>query len=631
MADDKNKSEEKVNDNPSRFISKETQQQLDTYDAAQKEFQKQGKEFVASINSAKSGLGAIGGEVGKMINDTRLKASASAGSYPTASIIKRASKNIFEFPVFVSSSIPIDYATATNSLLEQIYASFVQMAVSQNPVISGSDKNLDPFRSLRSNVSKYLEYTDMFYAHDACHNIIDTGDYVCEFNMMTVDDKMGKIFNEAVDYQPLSEFDHYFQEAARLFTTERLEEKVRQLEDKEDELMDQMKHAVTQKDKDEIRDKLDGVRSNLKTTMQTLKDSKDVDYKNSQSWLGDEERKLKQAAEDRAGRKEEHDKLREAIDDARYTADEQRKQREEGREKEAHGWKKNKEEREAQAHITDQAIKKERNRRELEVHNLDQGLKKKREERDVESHTMAKEKHLVDMKMKAPQFMDETKINKLNTMKPLMMTVDVRVQDSRGAVSDVIEYLVGVKTHCRLVPSEILPDFAEYPEKTMNSVSRKAKWRAGEIKFIDYMFDRKGKKQAAYDSKDPNRKWYHRLYTLAHTKGSSKAARKITGSKSGEGLIPNATIIISKADVDMIESVNGIDLLKGSTAARICRELFLIAMVVIDTDAQSIKILMPDIDNDYEVHSLASVNKQLATLDTANDVSREVSKLMRGR
>ena len=81
----------------------------------------------------------------------------------------------------------------------------------------------------------------------------------------------------------------------------------------------------------------------------------------------------------------------------------------------------------------------------------------------------------------------------------------------------------------------------------------------------------------------------------------------------------------------MIEATNGIDLLKGSEAAHLCRELFLIAMVVIDTDAQSIKILLPDVNNDYEVHSLASVNKQLATLDTSNAVSREVTKMMHGR
>ena len=165
----------------------------------------------------------------------------------------------------------------------------------------------------------------------------------------------------------------------------------------------------------------------------------------------------------------------------------------------------------------------------------------------------------------------------------------------------------------------------------MNFVSRKARWRAGELKFVDYLFSRKEKKQAAYDSRDPKRKWYHRLYTLAHSKGSSKAAKRITGSSSGEGLIPNVTVVLSKADVDMIEATNGIDLLKGSTAKKICQELFLISIVVIDTDSQSLKMFLPDTMNDYEVHSLASVNKQLATLDSASDVSREVTKLMRGR
>ena len=45
------------------------------------------------------------------------------------SIIKAAQNNLFEFPVFISNTIPMDYATATNSLLEQIYAAYLQMAI----------------------------------------------------------------------------------------------------------------------------------------------------------------------------------------------------------------------------------------------------------------------------------------------------------------------------------------------------------------------------------------------------------------------------------------------------------------------------------------------------------------------
>ena len=54
----------------------------------------------------------------------------------------------------------------------------------------------------------------------------------------------------------------------------------------------------------------------------------------------------------------------------------------------------------------------------------------------------------------------------------------------------------------------------------------------------------------------------------------------------------------------------------------------MIAIVVIDNDAESIKILMPDLHSDYEVHSLGSVNKQLALLDTSGTKTRDMFKLL---
>ena len=94
------------------------------------------------------------------------------------SIIKAAQGNVFEFPVFISNSIPIDYATATTSLIEQLYASFLQMAISINPVIDAdSVKNGLQFANLMTNTNKYLEYTEMDYAHDACHAVYQESGY----------------------------------------------------------------------------------------------------------------------------------------------------------------------------------------------------------------------------------------------------------------------------------------------------------------------------------------------------------------------------------------------------------------------------------------------------------------------
>lgn len=542
-----------------------------SYGANVKELEKGIERFEGELGHLKSSAGALGGNVGKLISDTKMKTNANAAAYPTTSIVKRASKNVFEFPVFVSSSVPIEYATATNALLEQVYASFVQMAISQNPTVQASDvESGDPFKGLKSNVSKYLEYTDMFYAHDACYNVIDTDDAICEFHMISLDDDSYRVINESLDYRPLSEFDHFFQEAQlpdhqdlnkKVTEIERLERKVKALEDEQAKLRERRAQ-----------------RDLTKNEKQRLTDIEETD--------------LKEAKNDLKNAREDNLKSREyAVKQAEW------------------GDKKG-EQKEPDGTITTRSGRSE--------------------QRDAEMHELNKAKAKADMKAKAPQFMDETKINKLNTMKPLMMTVGVRVMN-RGQISDVVDYVIGVKTHCRMIPAEVLPDFAEYPSNTMNFVSRKARWRAGELKFVDYLFSRKEKKQAAYDSRDPKRKWYHRLYMLAHAKGSSKAMKRLTGSKNADGLIPNVTVVLSKADVDMIESANGIDLLKPSTATRICNELFLISMVIVDTDAQSIKILLPDVSKEYEVHSLASVNKQLATLDSSSDVSREVSKMMRGR
>lgn len=569
-----------------------TKQATEDIQKAAQAYEKAGESIEGAareVGKAKNAVGDIGGTVGKAVAEIKAKSSANAGTFGDSSIIGKASKNVFEFPVFMSSSVPIDFATATNSLLEQIYASYLQIAISETPVVSASDvKSGNIFQNMKSDVTKYLEYTDMFYAHDACHNIVETDEGIFEYHMISVPDKMNQMIMEQLDYQPLSEFDHYFQESPDFDVNEitRLEKEIEDLEEEQDDLREKKRtNIIDQKETErleEIKEELKDARSALSAARKANTDF--GQYNLAAQKRGDDTETSEKGISDKV-----------MIDPSGKFM---------SKDKPGTKLKLTKAEREE--------LREEKEHKQRIKHN--------------------EEKHAVDMKAKAPQVLDETKIQKLNTMKPLMMSVGVKVMaDNGGYVSDMIDFVIGVKTHCRVVPADVLPDVAEYPNKGQNILSRKARWRAGEIKFLDYLFSRKDKKQAAYDSKDPNRKWYHRLYTLAHAKGSSKVAKKITGKRSPNGLIPNATLVMTKADVDMIEATNGIDLLKGSVAKSLCAEMFLIAIVVIDTDAQSIKILLPDVNNDYEVHSLASVNKQLATLDTSNAVSREVTKMMHGR
>lgn len=510
----------------------------------------------------------------------------------TKSVVKAAKGNIFEFPVFVSSSVPLDYATATTSLLEQVYASYLQMAISANPVITAkSATNGTQFAHLKSDTNKYLECVDTSYQADACYNRIGLGyrmegEQFIEFSLINIDDGEARVINEQCDYQPLSEFDHFFTEASN------------------------------PKDYPEAMKELAKERRRNEALAGKVADVTKLRYANSA---------LEKAAAASAKKLENLEKKYEELEKKYEKATDDVAKAKDTRDRE-------KAEREAESH------KKEMEKVQLEIDKL----KKDSGNYDVEKK-LSQSVDINKGRISAPQMMDETKIQKLNTMKPLMMTVDLNVEGKDGRIVQGVEYVVGVKTHNRLVDASTLPEVVEYPLKEMNKITRKAKWRAGELKFFkDILFKIPQKKQTAIDSRDPKRKWYRRLYELAHIKGDAPAKAIINGDsivkaffkdklgKYGDtnGVIPNAALVMSKADVDIIKRETKIDMLKGSSAAKFCKELFMIALVVIDIDSESIKILMPDLHNDYEVHSIGSVNKQLSLLDTSGTKTRDMFKLL---
>ena len=555
------------------------------------------------------------------------------------SIIAAAKGNLFEFPVFISSSVQLDYATATSSLLEQVYASYLQSALSLNPIVDESlVRNKTPFAKFQSDTNRYVEYTDMDYAHDAVHNevVMENGDSL-EFDMMSIEDRDGKVIVEYYNKRPLSEFDHYFQEQdAKDYEIERLTKKLENASKHIKDLKDDLSDANNTKDHFKNAAASASARADREAKRADKAEQRGVDaatLANYENQLNDYKKEIDDAKEalkeskNRANEMESLRKLKKEIDDAdkeyKLAVDKFNYQKSKDARDEARADRRDKLESDKFAHT------KERER---------QTDKIREEERAEDWNRDLKFKYSV----KAPEILDETKIKKLNTMKPLMMNVQFHVQDKTGALSEAINYVVAVKTYNRIIDADTLPDVAEYPLKEMNKIARKAKWRAGELKFFrDIVFKVKQKKQTAVDSRDPKRKWYRRLYELAHMTGDAPTKAAIKGKnitwsvvKSqieddfDFGVIPNSTLVISSNDVVNVKAKTGIDLLNGHTATKLCKELFLIAMVVIDTDAESIKILLPDNHDDYEVHSLASVNKQLAELSTAGSKTRDIFKLL---
>lgn len=598
------------------------------------------KQNAAKIDSSSR---SFGGMLSQLDTSTK-KFRSSRGS-----IIKSAKGNIFEFPVFMSSSVPLDYATATSSLLEQVYASYLQMAISINPVIDHTQAvNGLQFSGLRTDTNKYLEYTDTMWQHDACHAVYNNDDVVVEFNMLSYSDADAKVILEDVNYQPLEEFGHYFTEGTAY---DKAQKQIHDLQYK-------LHKAETERDREKRKAESSGKKS-AKANERADKFERDAGkYRSTKNELRSTSNELNRAQNTITNKNETIEKnkrdinrlennnasLQRRIDDLtseRAKAKDDRDKAKDEREKEKH---------DKELKKLDQEI--EKNKDALEKNKLDiKKLKQDIESNDRKAHADFEEKALRQgdlansARVKAPKVLSEKDMEKLNTMKPILMTVDLNVKSDTGTLSPV-EYVVGVKTYNRLIDADIIPEVAEYPLKEMDRITRKAKWRAGELKFFsDIVFRIKEKKQTAVDAKDPKRKWYRRLYELAHMKGDAQTANIVNGgsviasflfdkqgkTKSVHGLVPNVSIVVSKSDVDICKMKTGIDLLNGRTAAKLCRELFLMSFVVIDVDAESIKVLLPELHNEYDVHSIASVNRQIASLDSSNKSLKAFQSLMAGR
>ncbi|MEE3309755.1 hypothetical protein, partial [Sharpea azabuensis] len=422
------------------------------------------------------------------------------------SIIAAAKGNLFEFPVFISSSVQLDYATATSSLLEQIYASYLQSALSLNPIVDESlVRNKTPFAKFQSDTNRYVEYTDMDYAHDAVHNevVMENGDSL-EFDMMSIEDRDGKVIVEYYNKRPLSEFDHYFQEQdAKDYEIERLTKKLENASKRIKDLKDDLSDANSTSAYFKNTAVSASARADREAKRADKAEQRGVDaatLANYENQLNDYKKEIDDAKEalkeskNRANEMESLRKLKKEIDDAdkeyKLAVDKFNYQKSKDARDEARADRRDKLESDKFAHT------KERERQTDEI---------RERERAEDWNRDLKFKYSV----KAPEMLDESKIKKLNTMKPLMMNVQFHVQDKNGALSEAINYVVAVKTYNRIIDADTLPDVAEYPLKEMNKIARKAKWRAGELKFFrDIVFKVKQKKQTAVDSRDPKRKWY---------------------------------------------------------------------------------------------------------------------------
>lgn len=512
--------------------------------------------------------------------------------YDSRSIIARARNSVCQFPIYVPQTIRVNEAHIIAALFERVYATFVQAVLAQNPIMTEEEaNNLVFLKKFHTNikeaadvfVNKYYEPIDeidrmmcesIFYEQQLTENcrvrfsvVPTTDDYLIKEN--------ARLINE-----PLTGLS-YLKEAPTMQT----------------DSTETSKYTGSILSEAELREMAID-RANLTSEEKYLIDKREQDIINEVRARYDDS---------------QQDIMRTAI---RVRLDAKRR---------------------AEIKVTD------------ELASLKNDIKSGTDERyrgkivysggqyrrtNVEKTTQIKKSGMKEGEyiktIDAPRLLKDSDIKKENGILPYTIEATFMIKTDSG-INREVRYIIGIKSVMHLFRTQDLAE--DLRELIMGKVKglQKVRYKTGEIKFKDYFLNLKGLKSDASKHINYNKRWINTLKRLADYRdmNGSMMKKEIGALTGGEPPIPNGTLVLSQPDVITLANETGIDLSIISNAKRLAKSLFLIAIVIVDSSAGTMRILFPDMDNEWDVQSLASIDAALAKTDNSQlmkELNRMVNK-----
>lgn len=574
-----------------------------------------GEKIVDNYNKSNDKLGYIGsginsvGTVADTMNDVLKHITVD-----NSSIVARARNSILQFPIYVTQTIRVNEAQIIGGLFERVYASLVQSVLSQNPIISEEEaNNLVFLKQFHTNIreaadvliNKYYEPIDdfdrmlqesIYYTQQLSENCR------VEFSVVPTDNDIIIKESARLSHEPLTGFP-YLQEATYNNTEDSVTTTKTKKEEyvnvSEDDIRNMAMNNINISEKE--RSYLNMSDQEIKTDILILKRSSqpvkpdgnasqdEIDaYKDAMKKWSDEVNNIT------ANKIEYRNEIRTRINDETDLIKKKIKQN----------------------MIPNYIFKNGRFLRlknEVTTQVKSDGTNLKPIERGVD----------------APMLLRDGDIKKINGLLPYTMKASFIINNTKSGFNREVNYVIGIKSIMHLIRTQDLADDLNDLVTGKIKSLRKVKYKTGEISFKDYMFNIKGLKKDAAKHTNSNKRWINTLKRLSdynNMKGSLFKApiKAITG---GDVPIPNATLILSQPDVTSLTNQTGIDLSVASNAARLARNLFLIAVVIVDSSAGSMRVLFPDSSSDWDVQSLATVDSELAKTDNSQ-LMRELNRMV---
>lgn len=482
------------------------------------------------------------------------------------SIIARASNSVMQFPIYITQSNRIAEAHTIGKAFERVYASFVQNVIAQNPVVTDISKvnGLRFLKDYHTNIKESSELT------------------IEEFR---------SIFNEYCE--PIDQFDEIMTEAVINELT---------LPGGTVTFMVAKPSAMINLESERLsHEPLDGFRYLTEVSVpQVVSKQKQVVTETQSKEVELTNEMLKSH-------------LKEHLADLGLTADAKK-----------HGWDDAQKKEAIRQHIRNKGILRTPSGK---IYRYDNG-------KYMYAISAVKSTSTDGKAVDPPMMLRDTDVKKLNSMQPFQFIVKFRINPVYSKDNEIQagtnyeqSYILGVKTVLHIIKVKDLSDDLKDIITGDRKGLQKVRYKTGEISWLkDYLLNLPALKADAAKGLD-DRRWLSTLKRLGeyeHLHGT--AFKKPLSGIYNEGIpIPNATLVVTRGDVERMKDETGINIETISTARTLAKRLFLIAVVIVDQTAGSYKVFFPDMDNDWDVQSLGSLDAEIARIDNSplmNEINR---------
>lgn len=551
--------------------------------------------IAAPVKSELSSMKTYSDELAKAAKN--IDGAISSTTTDRRSIIARAKNSVLQFPIYMVNTVNISAAHTVAKTFERVYASFVQTTLSQYPIVDENSINdLAFLRQFHTNLkestnslfNEYYQPIDDFdqIMQESIHNTLmcDNG-IIATFDAVPATNAYLIAENARLINDPLTGFENFFAESdAAEMRREDNEERIES-------------YGLNEKDLEETFGKKKPVEPEKPEKPEDVRPPKPVRHDQEtdnhyEDRMHQWQNKLDKMDEDYLNAKAKYDRDKKKYDDdiKKYND-------------EFESFKNDIKEGKTSYHFKGKKI----------VYNKDK--------KNFFTNNRSIENKKSNVEIKAPVLLKDTDIKKINGMLPYTFDASFMLKSSGSNSGNIVHYIIGVKSVLHLIqPKDLSNDLQDLITGDIKNL-QKVRYKTGEISFWkDYIFRKDALKSDASKHLDGSKRWINTLKHLAdynkqHGGMLDKPASMLAG---GDIPIPNGTLVLTQPDVLRMKSDTGINLEDVGMAKKLARNLFMIAIVILDSSAGTMKVLFTDTDTNWDIQSLSSIEAEVARTDNSN-------------